>query len=134
MVYVVNSQDCVAGYEQIKLRNILFTAITRCRAWIRLCGWGSAMDTLIQEIDAVRNKQFKLEFNIPTEADLQKLRTIHRELTAAERAKIEKAEKGLTEFLEAVQKGDLPLDGLPLDLRTRLARLMGELATDDDDS
>jgi superfamily I DNA and RNA helicase len=134
MVYVVNCQDCVTGYEQIKLRNTLFTAITRCRAWVRLCGWGPAMDTLIQEIDAVRNKQFKLEFNIPTEAELQKLRTIHRELTAAERAKIEKAEKGLAEFLEAVQSGDLPLEGLPLDLRTKLARLMGELAADDDDS
>jgi len=132
VVYVVNSQDCVGGYEQIKLRNTLFTAITRCRAWIRLCGWGPGMDTLIQEIDAVRNKQFKLEFNIPTEAELQKLRTIHRELTAAERAKIEKAEKGLAEFLEAVQSGELPVEGLPLELRTKLARLMGDLAADDD--
>jgi superfamily I DNA and RNA helicase len=133
MVYVLNSHECVHGYEQTKLRNTLFTAITRCRAWIRLCGVGPSMDSLIGEIDDVRNHQFKLEFSIPTEAQLEKMRTIHRELTAAERVKIEKAEKGLKEFLEAVQRGDLPLESLPMDLRTKLARIMGSLGAAEDD-
>jgi superfamily I DNA and RNA helicase len=133
VVYVINSHECVAGYEQIKLRNILFTAITRCRAWIRLCGIGPAMDLLVEEVDKVRNHQFRLEFNIPTEPELQKLRTIHRELTAAERAKVEKAERGLNEFLEAVRRGDLALESLPLELRTKLATLMNSLAAEEQD-
>jgi superfamily I DNA and RNA helicase len=134
MVYVINTQQCAEGYEQIKLRNTLFTAITRCRGWVRLCGVGPGMDKIMEEIDAVRKNQYKLDFTIPTEAQLQKLRTIHRELTAAERAKIEKAEKGLIEFLAAVQKGDLQLESLPLELRTKLANLMNTLATEDDDA
>jgi superfamily I DNA and RNA helicase len=132
MVYVINTQDCAAVYEQTKLRNTLFTAITRCRGWVRLCGVGPGMDTLIEEIDAVRDHQYKLDFKVPTEAELQKLRTIHRELTAAERATRERAEKGLSEFLAAVQRGDLQLDGLPLELRTKLATIMNSLAAEEE--
>jgi superfamily I DNA and RNA helicase len=134
MVYVINTQVCAAGYEQIKLRNTLFTAITRCRGWVRLCGIGPGMDTIIGEIDAVRANQYKLDFTIPTEAELRKLRTIHRELTAAERAKIERAERGLVDFLAAVQKGEVQLESLPLELRTQLAKLMSALAAEDDDT
>jgi superfamily I DNA and RNA helicase len=133
MVYVVNCQECFQGYELIKLRNTLFTAITRCRAWVRLCGWGPLMDRLSEEIDSVRQREFRLEFTIPTIADLQRLRKIHRELTAAERDKIEKAEKGLSAFLEAVQSGALSLESLPPELRTRLAKLLGPVSIEDDD-
>jgi superfamily I DNA and RNA helicase len=133
MVYVINCHECVAGYEQRKLRNTLFTAITRCRAWVRLCGVGPVMDLLVEEVDKVRDHQFKLEFNIPTESELQKLRTIHRELTSAERVKVEKAERGLNEFLEAVQRGDLPLESLPLELRTKLATITDSLSNEKDD-
>ena len=134
MVYVINCDECVFGYEQLKLRNTLFTAITRCRAWIRLCGCGPAMDLLVSEVNRVRQHQFKLEFKIPNETELRKLRTIHRERTAAERAKIERAEKGLNEFLEAVQRGDLPLESLPLEMRTKLAKLIASLGHEDDDT
>jgi superfamily I DNA and RNA helicase len=134
MVYVINCHECVFGYEQLKLRNTLFTAITRCRAWIRLSGCGPAMDLLVSEVNTVRQHQFKLDFKIPDENELKKLRTIHRELTAAERAKIERAEKGLNEFLEAVQRGDLPLESLPLEARTKLAKLVSSLESEDDDT
>lgn len=133
MVYVVNCQDCFQGHELIKLRNTLFTAITRCRAWVRLCGWGRFMDGLSEEIESVRSRQFTLEFTIPTNEELQRLRKIHRELTAAERDKIQKAEKGLSAFLEAVQSGALSLEGLPSELRTRLAQLIGRASVEDDD-
>jgi superfamily I DNA and RNA helicase len=133
MVYAINCDECVIGYEQLKLRNTLFTAITRCRAWIRLCGCGPAMDILGGEVKSVREHQFKLDFRIPNETELQKLRTIHRELTVAERAKIEKAEKGLDEFLGAVQRGDIALESLPLEMRTKLAKIVSSLEDENDD-
>jgi superfamily I DNA and RNA helicase len=132
-VYVVNSQTCFAGYELIKLRNTLFTAVTRSRAWVTLCGCGSNMKALAAEIDAVRQRNFTLEFEIPTGPKLEKMRMIHRERTAAERARAEKGQKGLAEFLEAVQRGDLPVEGLPPHLRTELAKLMGSLPSDPND-
>ena len=51
MVYIVNSNYCFEGFELIKLRNILFTAITRSRAWVRICGIGDDMKNLIQEVN-----------------------------------------------------------------------------------
>src|ERR1035437_1194607 len=41
MVYVLNSEYGIPAVELIKRRNILFTAITRSRAWVRLCGCGA---------------------------------------------------------------------------------------------
>ncbi len=132
MVYVINCHEAVDGYELRRLRNTLFTAITRCRAWVRLCGIGPAMDALIKEVDEVRNHQFKLDFKVPTELELEKIRKIHRELSVGERAKVQKAEKGLNEFLEAVQRGDLPLEGLPSELRTKLANVIASLREEED--
>src|SRR5262249_39955151 len=66
MVYVANAHQCQSGHELLRLRNTLFTAITRSRAWVRVTGWGSAMDDLKLEIDRVRNRGFALRFTIPT--------------------------------------------------------------------
>jgi superfamily I DNA and RNA helicase len=134
MVYVLDCQHCVTGHELITLRNILFTAITRCRAWVRLCGWGPEMELLETEIRAVRDRKFRLQFTVPTAVELAKLRQIHRERTADERARIEKAEKSLKDFLDAVHQGDLAIENLPLELRTDLAKYLASAAGLDDDA
>ena len=36
MVYVINGQECYSGSELARKRNILFTAITRSKAWVRI--------------------------------------------------------------------------------------------------
>lgn len=134
MVYVLDCQHCVTGHELITQRNILFTAITRCRAWVRLCGWGPEMELLETEIRAVRDRKFRLQFTVPTAVELAKLRQIHRERTADERARIEKAEKSLKDFLDAVHRGDLAIENLPLELRTDLAKYLASAAGLDDDA
>jgi superfamily I DNA and RNA helicase len=132
MVYIANSQHCYSGHELITLRNTLFTAITRCRAWVRICGWGRQMERLASEVEMVRQKNFRLDFTIPTEQELKKLRMIHRELTEAERAKRTRAERQLSEALQAVAQGDLPIESLPPELRTKLAKLLEELGPEDE--
>jgi superfamily I DNA and RNA helicase len=107
MVYVLDCQHCVSGRELITLRNTLFTAITRSRAWVRLCGWGPGMGRLVDEIEAVRDHQFRLGFTVPTAEELAKMRQIHRELTAAERDRARKAEKGLETFIRALERGEV---------------------------
>lgn len=61
------------------------------------------------------------------------MRMIHRERTAAEKGRIKKAERGLKEFLDAVQEGDIALENLPLELRTGLANIRREQEVADDD-
>jgi superfamily I DNA and RNA helicase len=133
MVYVLNCQHCMADYEQIKLRNTLFTAITRSRAWLRLCGFGPDMKALRREVDNVRQMDFRLQFAVPTEAQLAKIRMIHRDRTAGEKDKIRRATLGLAQFLEAVRNGDLEIETLPANLRGRLKELLGTSGEEDND-
>lgn len=79
MVYLVNSEYCYAGINLPSLRNILFTAITRSRAWIRIYGTGENMKFLNDEINKVIENDFKLNFNIPTEDEMVSLRTINKD-------------------------------------------------------
>lgn len=113
MVYIANSNYCFKGFELIKLRNILFTAITRSRAWIRICGIGDDMQSLTQEIDCFFKHKYTLEFNVPTEQEMQRLRIINRERNAIETQKLEQAQKGVQTFIELLQKGDVDIFQIP---------------------
>ena len=133
MVYVMNCGFCASGYELIKLRNILFTAITRSRGWVRLCGFGNSMNVISKEIMLVKENAFKLKFKIPTAPELEKLRKIHRDRTAGEKAAIKKAEKGLENFLSAVLDGKMALENVPEDLRKKLETLIVKYRNSDED-
>ncbi len=121
MVYILNSQHCVKGRGLTTLRNILFTAITRSKAWVRICGWGTEMNELQAEIESIKNNDYKLKFPIPTDGQLSEMRRIHRELTASERARANEAETALRNFFEAVKRGRISFDELPIELKTEVA-------------
>lgn len=113
MVYIVNADCCYEGLELIKLRNILFTAITRSRAWVRICGVGSAMKGLIREIEKFKDKEYVLDFKIPTKSEMKRLRTINRERSASDTRKIEEAQKGVRTLLDLYSKGELDASQIP---------------------
>lgn len=113
MVYIVNADCCYEGIELIKLRNILFTSITRSRAWVIICGVGSAMDGLIAEIQMFINKDYVLDFKIPPKREMEKLRTINRERKASDTRRIEEAQKGVRTLLDLVNKGELDASQIP---------------------
>jgi superfamily I DNA and RNA helicase len=113
MVYVVNSNYCYEGVELIKLRNTIFTAITRSRAWVRICGVGSTMEALIKEIDSFIKKEYALDFKIPTLAEMKKMRIINRERDASETRKIEEAQKGIRTMLDLVNRGEIDAFQIP---------------------
>lgn len=74
MVYVVNSENC-AG-KSIGIRNIIFTAITRSRAWVRILGVGESMKKLAEEINSCVEDDYALKFKYPTPEELEKIRAI----------------------------------------------------------
>ncbi|MDA1051925.1 MAG: ATP-binding domain-containing protein [Planctomycetota bacterium] len=117
MVYLLNCQDCAKGSELSLTRNILFTAITRSRAWVRLLGWGPSMGAIIDEVTAVQKANYQLEFNVPTAVELKRMRQIHRDLSASEKAKRQRNEKKFREVVEAMKAGELDVESLPDDLR-----------------
>ncbi|QJW46572.1 ATP-binding domain-containing protein [bacterium BFN5] len=73
MVYVIDAQNCFDGYELSRKRNILFTAITRSKAWVRVCGYGNDMNNLSAEFSRVKDKNFTLDFDYPTADQRQRM-------------------------------------------------------------
>ena len=122
MVYVVDAQRYMIPREQIRRRNALFTAITRSRAWVRLCGGGPLFDTLQEEVNQVQKNRYQLKFKLLTTEELEETRRIHRELTPGEREHYRKIESNARELIKAVDEG-LSLDALPPDVRQSLQHL-----------
>lgn len=135
MVYVAHCQDCAHGYELSLTRNVLFTAITRSRGWVRLHGYGAGMAIIKEEVDAVEANDFTLRFKVPTAAERARMRSIHRDLSASEKGRVKKAERSLKELVDAVESGELSPENLPLPLLQKLQELFkGPLGEADDAS
>lgn len=124
MVYVVNAQEYMVATEQISRRNALFTALTRAKAWVRLSGWGSAMERLTEEFQAVKEHDYELEFTLLTQQELVRTRRLHRELTPEERQRQQKFVDSARVLLEAGHRDRTSLDALPDDMREALLDLL----------
>ena len=112
MVYIMNAQDCYAGWDKSAtalVRNRLFTAITRSKAWVRVLGIGANMNALIAELNALRQNDFKLIFQYPTTEEKKDLRLINREMLGRRRIK---QRRSIDEIMEAVAAGELDADQL----------------------
>lgn len=107
MVYIVNANTCVEGPELIKLRNTLFTAVTRSRGWVRILGVGTGMTLLNEEIEKCKMNDFTLKFTIPTRNKIAQLRLVHKELSQEEKRNQEKIRRNLDNLKDSARKGEL---------------------------
>ena len=123
MVYFINADYCASGHEMIRLRNILFTGITRSRAWVNIYGVGEKMTELQREIDkTIIENDYKLSFLIPTKEELKKIRLIHRDRTKQEKDEIVKAKKELKNVNKLIDQGIINPEMLP-ELKTLLEKI-----------
>lgn len=113
MVYIINVEYCNDGIELVKLRNVLFTAITRSRAWVRLCGVDGGCKDLYKEFEKCKSLEFRLSFKVPTKAEMNKIRKLNREKTEEEIETVNKAKINVEELISMVEKGDIDQDLLP---------------------
>ena len=127
MVYIVNADDCQsAAFELASIRNRLFTAITRSKAWVRVLGIGRRMNDLTREYEALKRKQFELEFRYPSAEERTRLRVVHRDMTQAERKNVEGGNRSLADLIRYIERGDIhgeDLDQAALDKLKELLRL-----------
>ena len=107
MVYVINADYAYSGPELIKKRNMLFSAITRSKAWVRVTGLGDSMDKLMEEYLRIKNNNFKLSFVYPTTAEMEKMRVINRDLTITEVKKIAKTEINVSQLVLDLKEGTI---------------------------
>lgn len=113
MVYIVNSQYCAAGQEMITLRNILFTAITRSRAWVRICGISPDMNIIKEEAQKCIDNNYVLHFKIPTYDELERIRLINRDRTEKEKKSFSEAQKAIKHIIKLIDEGELDENNLP---------------------
>lgn len=91
MVYIINAQDCYFSLGNLAgVRNRLFTAITRSKAWVRVLGVGKDMQHLMNEFDQVKENEFKLNFHYPNKEQRKYLNIVNRDMTDAEHRRVEK--------------------------------------------
>jgi superfamily I DNA and RNA helicase len=119
----MDADYCASGGELIKKRNILFTAITRSRGWVRVCGCGDGMKILLAEFGKLKEKGFTLDFTIPTRDELQKMRTLYRDITSDDRRKASDLKRALEKLPENVDEANAVIQSLPKELRDRIRRL-----------
>lgn len=126
MVYVVGSEYCYGGYELIKKRNILFTAITRSKAWVQVCGVGDSMDKLEKEFQNVKEEKFRLRFRYPTPKEMDKLNVLHRDLSEADKKAISESEREALNLITKLRNQQVHLEDLPKETIEELRKLLND--------
>ncbi|HEL0027010.1 TPA: DEAD/DEAH box helicase [Streptococcus equi subsp. zooepidemicus] len=113
MVYVINSDLCYdSTFELAKKRNQLFTAITRSKAWVRVLGVGENMDKLVKEYDQIKAHNFTLDFIYPDKAQREKMNIINRDMSMAEKKKVERSKYDLSNLIKELENGEIFLEDL----------------------
>ena len=125
MVYIVNAQACFeALFDLAKIRNQLFTAITRSKAWVRVLGVGSQMDGLIAEYESIKKHKFTLDFIYPTKAQRDHMNIVNRDMSEVEKNKIKKSKGNIASLIEELESGNIYIEDLGENQVERLMSLL----------
>ena len=125
MVYVVHAEDCHGtGRNLARIRNRLFTAMTRSKAWVRVLGIGSGMEALKQEYERLRHHDFELKFVYPTEEQRNHLQIIHRDMTTSEDNRLNRQRREMIDLIERVKSGEAYIEDLGEEVVDELRELL----------
>lgn len=125
MIYILNADNCYRSFGNLsRVRNQLFTAITRSKAWVRVLGIGPEMDALKAEFDKVKEEDFTLDFIYPNEELRKKLKVINRDMSAEERTAAAKSISSLSQLLSDIERGNVLVEDLPDDIVSQLRILL----------
>ena len=126
MIYIIDAHECFSGSELARKRNILFTAITRSKAWVRVSGYGSDMAGLSEEFDRIKHENFSLNFRYPTQTEREHMNIVNRDRSVGQRKVLERTRKEFGGIVDALRKGELSLDDLPLEEISQLRAMLGQ--------
>ncbi|WP_045395132.1 DEAD/DEAH box helicase [Vibrio campbellii] len=73
-VYIMGC-DYVCHNLNTRNRNLLFTAMTRTKGWLSLTGYGSSPTQLFDEITNAKNNSPRIEFNYPSQDEVERIET-----------------------------------------------------------
>jgi superfamily I DNA and RNA helicase len=129
MVYVINAQDCFSAFvprDVARVRNRLFTAITRSKAWVRVLGVGPSMAALRNELEKVKAANFELRFRYPTEAERKQITIVNRDMSKNEQARVDQKRSSLLDIIESLESGETFIEDYPKETIEKLRALLGK--------
>lgn len=112
VVYLINADLCAKGINLSRKRNIIFTAMTRSKAWVRVSGLGDDMELLIQEFNRIKEENFQLQFIYPNEQQRRNMRIIHRDMTQNELRDIKISNNSLADVALKIKNGEIQREDL----------------------
>jgi len=124
MVYIINAHECFDAFNRTQKRNMLFTALTRSKAWVRVIGIDYNMRALQKEFEEVKKNNFELKFQYPTESEREKLNIVNRDMSQQERRNLDNKSASLEGLLHSLTNGDIHKEDLPEDIRIKLKSLL----------
>ena len=126
MVYILNAQDCYQSPGQLAtVRNRLFTAITRSKAWVRVLGVGGDMDRLIAEFEQIKKNGFRLKFRYPNAEQRKQLNIVNRDMSASDQRRRTNSTKQFASLLADLEAEKLFIEDLPKEQVNKLKALLG---------
>ena len=127
MVYIINAESELSATQNLaSVRNRLFTAITRSKAWVRISGIGQGMKNLIREYEELVNNRFQLRFRYPTADERKSLRTIYRDLSEHEQRHVNHQNQKMKDLISALKQGKVKAEHLDPKDSKELSRLLQE--------
>jgi len=126
MIYVIDAHECFSGSELARKRNILFTAMTRSKAWLRVIGYGEQMRGLEEEYLKVKQQDFCLEFEYPTEQERMMMNRVNRDMSEQERKRLTKQQQNARSLTEGLIKGEIKKDDLSPEILEQLKKQLFE--------
>ena len=127
MVYIVNAQDCYESFGGVgRVRNQLFTAITRSKAWVKILGHGPNMAKLLDEIARIEANDFKLTFQYPDAPLRKKLRVVNRDRSADEQRALKRSKSSLSDMAADLAAGRLQPEDFSEEEIDLLKKLIGQ--------
>jgi superfamily I DNA and RNA helicase len=124
MVYIINAQHCYASWGSLaRVRNQLFTAITRSKAWVRVLGVGPNMEKLVEEFERVKAQKFELNFRYPTAEERKHLNIVNRD---KDEKIIREGATKIDHLIRDMQAGRVFLEDLPSEQVEMLRALLSK--------
>ena len=124
VIFVVDADFCESPYDKKKRRNVLFTAITRSRAWTYVLGTGPGMQQIESEVLEIRQNHYRLSFHYPTQQEALAL-AASSDLPRPGLAFGHEAVDDLRLALRKAKKEKLLWDDLPDDLQQDFQEMYG---------
>lgn len=127
MVYVVNANECYnTELNLARRRNMLFIAITRGKAWVRVTGIGPSMRRLANEYEALKAAEFELRFTYPTDRERAQLKVVHRDATSEEEDAVRRQREFFDGFVQNLRSRKVLLEDLDEDQVAALREILNE--------